>query len=439
MPFIIIRTQHESRLEDPHMKVYRHFFSTTLMAGTVLLFTQLHLNAEEAENVNESTTPYVSSETFEKEVLQAELPVLVDFTATWCVPCREVDPIIDELAVEMEGKVKVFKLDIDDSPEIYREFKVNGIPHILFFRNGVEEDRVGGAQAKSIYVDYLDGMIEGKSAFDITLEMLEGDAFRRYFILGRDLEVVKTALESVPNLLTQKFDNGQTPLSLILNRPSVRQNELIALTLTFDPEISTHDLVGLGKCEEFLLAIEDDPNAVNRLDPDGNSVLVTAMMRSNRLGENDCTEVVLASGIDLSKQDSSNFSLGRAVVLQQDNDMLEKFIELGWDVDLQDDAGHSTLQWAAYYGYVDNVVYLLEQGADATLKYPDGETIADYVNRSYARSKQSLDAMETNEETDFTEQIKTVKASIMMHERVLALLKVQLDDETVSAESDSEL
>lgn len=421
------------------MNVYRKFFPTTMMAGAVLLFTPLHLKAEEAETVKEITTPYVSSETFEQEVLQAELPVLVDFTATWCVPCREVDPIIDELAVEMEGKVKVFKLDIDDSPDIYQEYKVNGIPHILFFRNGVEEDRVGGAQAKSIYVDYLDGMIEGKSAFDITIEMLEGDAFRRYFILGRDLEVVKSALESVPNLLTQEFENGQTPLSLILNRPSVRQNDLITLTLTFDPEISTHDLVGLGRCDEFLLAIEDDPDAVNRLDPDGNSVLVTAMMRSNRLGEDDCTEAVLSAGVDLSKQNSSNFSLGRAVVLQQDIGILEKFIELGWDVNLQDDAGYSTLHWAAYYGYVENVLYLLEHGADAMLEYPDGKTVVDYINRSYARSKASMDAMESNEETDFTEQIKTVKASIILHEQVLAQLKEQLSRDAIGAESDSEL
>ena len=435
---IIIGTQNNTLRERLLMNVYRKFFPTSLLAGAVLIFTQLHLVAEETETVEESLTPYVTSDNFEEEVLKAELPVLVDFTATWCVPCRLVDPIVDELTVEMDGKVKIFKLDIDDSPDIYREYEVNGIPHILFFRDGKEEDRVGGAQSKSIYVDYLDGMLAGKSAYDITLDMLEGDAFRRYFILGRDFDVVEKASENVPNLLTQKFENGQTPLSLILNRPSVRQNDLIALALTFEPEISTHDLVGLGRCEEFLQAIEDDPDAVNRLDPDGNSVLVTAMMRSNRLGENDCTSVVLSSGVDLSKQNSANFSLGRAVVLQQDLGILDKFIELGWDVDLQDDEGHSTLQWAAFYGYVDNVIYLLEHGADSTLAYPDGRTIEDFINRSYTRTKASLDAMEANEDTDFTEQIESMKESIITHERVLALLKQQSGSDTISAESDSD-
>lgn len=413
--------------------------NSVLLAGTLLLFSQFQSLAEEAETETESITTYVSTENFDVEVLQADLPVLVDFTATWCVPCREVDPIIDELFVELEGKVKIFKLDIDESPEVYREYRVNGIPHILFFRDGIEEDRIGGAQKKSIYVDYVEGMIAGKSAFDITLEMLERDAFRRNFILGRDFEVVESAVESVPTLLTQAFENGQTPLSLILNRPSVKQNDLITLALSFKPEISTHDLVGLGRCEEFLEAIKEDPDAVNRLDPDGNSVLITAMLRSNRLGEKDCTSAVLTTDLDLSKQKSPTFSLGRAIALHQDNDLTGQLIELGWDVNLQDDQGRSTLQWAAYYGYADSVLYLLEQGADATLKYPDGLTIIDYIKRSRSRSKESLDTMQSNEEIDFSEQIKSVQLSIEKLEQVLALLEEQLETDLTSTESETAL
>lgn len=421
------------------MNIKFNSINSVLLAGTLILFFQLQSFAEETENQTESVTTYVSTENFDAEVLQADLPVLVDFTATWCVPCREVDPIIDELFVEMEGKVKIFKLDIDESREIYQKYRVNGIPHILFFRDGIEEDRIGGAQEKSIYVDYVEGMIAGKSAFDITLEMLERDAFRRYFILGRDFEVVESAVESVPTLLTQAFENGQTPLSLILNRPSVKQNDLITLALSFEPEISTHDLVGLGRCEEFLEAIKEDPDAVNRLDPDGNSVLISAMLRANRLGEKDCTSAVLTTDLDLSKQTSPTFSLGRVIALHQDNDLTGQLIELGWDVDLQDDQGQSTLQWAAYYGYAENVMYLLEQGADATLKYPDGLSVIDYIKRSHSRSQQSLDAMQSNEEIDFSEQIKSVQATIDKHEELLALLEEQLEKDLSSAESDTTL
>lgn len=421
------------------MNINYNSINSLLIAGVLFLVAPFQMFADEMETNTKSITTYITTENFEAEVLQADLPVLVDFTATWCVPCREVDPIIDELFVELDGKVKIFKLDIDESPEIYREYRVNGIPHILFFRDGVEEDRIGSVQEKSVYINYVEGMLAGKSAYDITLEMLESDEFRRFFILGRDFEVVESAVQSVPTLLTEAFENGQTPLSLILNRPSVKQNDLITLALSFEPEISTHDLVGLGRCDEFLEAIKEDPDAVNRLDPDGNSVLITAMLRANRLGEKDCTPAVLTTDIDLSKQKSPIFSLGRVIALHQDINLTEQLIELGWDVDLQDDQGQSTLQWAAFYGYADSVLYLLEQGADATLKYPDGLSVIDHVKRTYARSKQSLDAMQSNEEMDFSEQIKNVQASIKKHEQVLALLEEKLENDLTSTESETTL
>ena len=421
------------------MNINYNSINSLLIAGVLFLVAPFQMFADEMETNTISITTYITTENFEAEVIQADLPVLVDFTATWCVPCREVDPIIDELFVELDGKVKIFKLDIDESPEIYREYRVNGIPHILFFRDGVEEDRIGSVQEKSVYINYVEGMLAGKSAYDITLEMLESDEFRRFFILGRDFEVVESAVQSVPTLLTEAFENGQTPLSLILNRPSVKQNDLITLALSFEPEISTHDLVGLGRCDEFLEAIKEDPDAVNRLDPDGNSVLITAMLRANRLGEKDCTPAVLTTDIDLSKQKSPIFSLGRVIALHQDINLTEQLIELGWDVDLQDDQGQSTLQWAAFYGYADSVLYLLEQGADATLKYPDGLSVIDHVKRTYARSKQSLDAMQSNEEMDFSEQIKNVQASIKKHEQVLALLEEKLENDLTSTESETTL
>ena len=419
------------------MKTFLHSHIYIRLSIVVFLVFQIPALAEDTVTDVEGSTEYVSTDDFSTKVLEADLPVLVDFTATWCVPCREVDPIIDELAKEVEGKVKIFKLDIDNSPEVYQEYKVNGIPHILFFRDGVEEDRIGGAQAKSIYVEYVDGMIAGKSAHDITIEMLDGDTFRRYFILGRSVQAVKTAIEKVPNLLTEQFENGQTPLSLILNRPSVRQNDLITLTLSFDPEITIHDLVGLGRCEEFLEAIQDDPDVVNRSDPDGNTVLITAMMRSNRLGDKDCTDAVLSTDLDLEKQNSSSFALGRAIILQNDVELSKRLIELGWEPDILDENGNSALHWAAMYGYVDNVRLLLEHGSDPTLKYSDGSTILDYVERSYARSKASLEVMQADESTDFSDDIKTVKESISKLEAVLEMLNEQTQSGLENASPES--
>jgi len=73
---------------------------------------------------------------FESEVLGSELPVLVDFTATWCGPCKQLAPIVDQLATELDGKVKVGKLDVDDSPVTAGKYGVRGVPTVMVFNKG---------------------------------------------------------------------------------------------------------------------------------------------------------------------------------------------------------------------------------------------------------------------------------------------------------------
>lgn len=90
----------------------------------------------------------VTEETFESEVLNAELPVLVDFSAEWCGPCKMVDPIVHELADDWAGQVKVVKIDADESPSILMKYGVMGIPTLMFFVGGEVKERVTGFQPK---------------------------------------------------------------------------------------------------------------------------------------------------------------------------------------------------------------------------------------------------------------------------------------------------
>ncbi len=91
---------------------------------------------------------YVSEEDFEKEVLQADLPVLVDFTATWCGPCKMVDPIVQQLAEEWQGKVKVLKCDADQNSNILIKYGILGIPTLMMFKKANMVERVTGYQPK---------------------------------------------------------------------------------------------------------------------------------------------------------------------------------------------------------------------------------------------------------------------------------------------------
>lgn len=92
---------------------------------------------------------------FESEVLQSSLPFLLDFSAVWCGPCRVLAPIVDKIADEFNGKVRVGKLDIDDSPATTTKFGIRGVPTVLIFKGGKESGRHVGVANKETLVKLL--------------------------------------------------------------------------------------------------------------------------------------------------------------------------------------------------------------------------------------------------------------------------------------------
>lgn len=90
----------------------------------------------------------INSENFEKEVLNSEKPVLVDFFADWCGPCKMMAPIVEELATELDGKAKVGKINVDENSDIAIEYNVMSIPTLIVFKNGKEEKRLVGVRDK---------------------------------------------------------------------------------------------------------------------------------------------------------------------------------------------------------------------------------------------------------------------------------------------------
>ncbi|MDP2237787.1 MAG: thioredoxin [Bacteroidales bacterium] len=101
----------------------------------------------------------VTDAAFDEVVMKSEVPVIVDFWAVWCGPCRMVGPIVEEIGVEYEGKAKVVKLDVDNNPQTAAQFGIRNIPTILFFKNGQVVDKQIGAVPKQVLVNKLEAIL----------------------------------------------------------------------------------------------------------------------------------------------------------------------------------------------------------------------------------------------------------------------------------------
>lgn len=98
----------------------------------------------------------ISTDNFEQEVLGADVPVLVDFWAAWCGPCRMVAPVLEELAEQMEGKVRIAKVNVDENQDIAVKFQVSSIPTFILFKDGEAADRMLGAMPKGAFEQFID-------------------------------------------------------------------------------------------------------------------------------------------------------------------------------------------------------------------------------------------------------------------------------------------
>ena len=102
-------------------------------------------------NINEAS--------FEKAVINSPMPVLVDFWAPWCGPCKMIAPLLDEIAKESDGRFRVTKVNVDDDPALMQRFGIHGVPTLLFFSKGEVRDRIVGVAPKKAILDKLEALV----------------------------------------------------------------------------------------------------------------------------------------------------------------------------------------------------------------------------------------------------------------------------------------
>ena len=97
----------------------------------------------------------ITDSTFDDEVMKSEIPVIVDFWAPWCGPCKMIAPILEDIATEYDGKLKVAKLDVDSNTKVASQYKIMSIPALLIFKNGELVDQMIGAMPKNQLLDHI--------------------------------------------------------------------------------------------------------------------------------------------------------------------------------------------------------------------------------------------------------------------------------------------
>jgi thioredoxin 1 len=106
-----------------------------------------------------SALPKVSDSSFDQEVLQSDLPVLVDFSAEWCGPCKSLAPIVENLAEEYSGRVKFVQLDIDENRQTPSSFGVMAVPTLILFKGGEVVDKVTGFKPKAVLTQHIEKLV----------------------------------------------------------------------------------------------------------------------------------------------------------------------------------------------------------------------------------------------------------------------------------------
>lgn len=316
--------------------------------------------------------PTVGVEGFEQEVVASELPVLVDFWAAWCAPCVALTPVLEQLAEEYAGQIKILKVDADNEADLCTKFNVRGLPTMLLFEGG-ENENVSNFRSKSQLKKIFDGRLAGQGADDILEASIADPEMRREYIASTDLDQLRKTLAGRPEIVRDPFPEGDTPLSEVIARGD---EERVALILEYDPPLSLGNMAALGHEDRLRSALEADDELIDQVEGKSGVPLLQAICYKQW----GSMQILLDAGAPVANGSTPDSKFLVNVLLTANVPALRQLVETGLDVRKVMEGGHTAVHLAVFYSNdVEVVEFLVGEGVPIDLRTDDGKTALDYI------------------------------------------------------------
>lgn len=342
----------------------------------------------------------IDNTNFEKEVVNSDVPVLVDFTAPWCGPCKALNPILDELAEDMVGKAKVVKIDVDDNLELAKRFNVRGIPKLITYFNGKLQDDVSSMRTKAPLADALTALAEGVSLEQVMMNNIDDDNVRADYFKTASLDDIKALIQNQPELAS-KETWGMNPASLAA---SLQRNDLFDF---FKNDCEPHflDYIGLGRVDEVKEFLSQSPELAVNSGEKSMSPLCVAI----KYDQLDMVKLLVENGAKPEEEHPKRGKLNALMSLMNVHEkpnlaLITYLVENGLSANASCD-GVPYLHLAVEFNAPDIANFLIAQGADINVKvkpFPKSEKPVSALE--YAQANHEDPA----EQRDFSEMVEVL-------------------------------
>lgn len=314
----------------------------------------------------------ISQDNFSTLVEKSETPVLVDFWAPWCGPCKALNPVIDQVADNLAGQATIAKINVDDERELAQKFGVRGIPALLLFKDGKVIQNVSDLRTTKSLIDIIQSQVSGQSIEDTMLKNLDDPEMLNMFLMEGDLALVEKTLQEQPQLATTPIgEQAVLPMSHAIMSQKMDRVELLR---KFGAKPKLNEMLMAG----FVDELKETVQGLNHSEVLALAEMQEAEFYANVLMSNneELFELLIPADANLNQPGQGEQYPILQTALRMPIEVLKQLVERGLNLN-QMARGKTSIQLSV--GNLEKVKYLIAQGVDPKVTDSDGRTALDFA------------------------------------------------------------